>query len=274
MNKTNNHTYVICAYKNSPYIEECIHSLKCQKEESIIKLATSTPSSYLEDMCKRYEIDYCVRQGESGIAEDWNYAYSLADTDYVTIVHQDDVYYPDYGRCVMDCMKNTDDTLIVFTDYAELRNGTEHTGGVNLCIKRLLLVPVKRVDNNNVTWRKRFIIRFGNAICCPSVTYNKKMLDRLIAERMRDGLFHKHFRSNLDWELWEWLSRENGRFVFVPKILMSHRIHEGSETSATLRDNERNGEDYEMFVKFWPKWLAKIITKTYRKSEKDNIIHG
>lgn len=42
------HTFVICAYKESPYLEACIRSLKKQTVASAICLATSTPSDYLK----------------------------------------------------------------------------------------------------------------------------------------------------------------------------------------------------------------------------------
>ena len=51
---------------------------------------------------------------------------------------------------------------------------------------------------------------------------------------------------------------------------MGHRIHEESETSIILGDNARNKEDYEMFCKFWPKCIAKILAKLYSKSENSN----
>ena len=270
MNEKNEHTYVICAYKESQYIETCIKSLKRQSVKSIIKLATSTPCDYLRDLCQKYDIEYCVRQGKPGIADDWNYAYSQADTDYVTIAHQDDVYHPEYGKYVINGMKKTQDSIIVFTDYSELKNGKENKSGFNLYIKRSLLIPIRNNKKNDQKWRKRFIIRFGNAICCPSVTYNKRSIDNILLEQGRTELFRKHFRSNLDWEAWEWLSNQEGRFVFIPSILMSHRIHEDSETSAIIKDSERGAEDYEMFCRFWPAWISRLITSVYGKSEKGN----
>lgn len=270
------HTFVICAYKESPYLEECMKSLKMQKSNSIIKLATSTPSTFLEKLCQKYNIEYCVRNGQSNIADDWNYALSIADTDYVTIAHQDDVYYREYGRKIVERMENDSDItcLIAFSDYSELRGDKESKGGLNLYIKRFLLVPIRNSSKNDKRWRKRFVLRFGNAISCPSVTYNKKEIDKLLDSCGRTQLFRKHFRSNLDWEAWEWLSQNEGRFAFVPSILMSHRIHEESETSATIRDNERGSEDYEMFCKFWPKWISRLITKAYSTSENSNEVEG
>ena len=59
-------------------------------------------------------------------------------------------------------------------------------------------------------------------------------------------------------------------FYYIHKSLMGHRIYEESTTSKVLKDNGRTKEDYEMFRKFWPKFIAKRLTKVYQKSEKSN----
>lgn len=44
-----NHTFAICAYKESPYLEECIiHHLWNQTVKSEIFIATSTPNKYID----------------------------------------------------------------------------------------------------------------------------------------------------------------------------------------------------------------------------------
>ena len=52
MNKdiNTNHTFAICAYKESPYLEECIQSLMNQTVKSDILIATATPSKYMSIM--------------------------------------------------------------------------------------------------------------------------------------------------------------------------------------------------------------------------------
>ena len=42
------HTFAICAYGDSPYLEECMASLACQRQKSEIICCTSTPSPYIE----------------------------------------------------------------------------------------------------------------------------------------------------------------------------------------------------------------------------------
>lgn len=41
------HVFSICAYKDSPYLERCIRSLKGQTWSSHIIICTSTPSRYI-----------------------------------------------------------------------------------------------------------------------------------------------------------------------------------------------------------------------------------
>ena len=117
-----------------------------------------------------------------------------------------------------------------------------------------------------VFWSSKFVRRrilsFGCPICCPSVTFVK--------EHLQEPIFKAGFRSAEDWEAWEKLSKEKGSFVYVNKILMYHRIHEGSETSIILGDDARKREDFIMFRKFWPKPIARILVKLYSSSEKSN----
>ena len=42
--KINLHTFAVCAYGESPYLEECVQSLLAQKVRTRILIATSTPN--------------------------------------------------------------------------------------------------------------------------------------------------------------------------------------------------------------------------------------
>ena len=48
MNYTiNDHTYVLCAYKESAFLEDCVKSLLSQTMKSRIFIATSTPNEHI-----------------------------------------------------------------------------------------------------------------------------------------------------------------------------------------------------------------------------------
>ncbi len=61
----NQHTYVICAYKESPFLEECIRSLKAQTVQSEIIMATSTPNDYIRSLADEYEIPLFVNSARA-----------------------------------------------------------------------------------------------------------------------------------------------------------------------------------------------------------------
>ena len=58
-----NHTFAVCAYKDSPYLEECIRSLTEQKVPTNIVLCTSTPSPYIQEIADKYDIPVYAREG-------------------------------------------------------------------------------------------------------------------------------------------------------------------------------------------------------------------
>ena len=257
------HTFVVCAYKESPYLEECITSLLSQSlPGSNILVSTSTPNDHIRGIAEKYGLPLFVNTGKASIAYDWNFGYSQAKTPYITLAHQDDVYEPGYVEAAMNAFSSSKKPLIFFTDYYELRNGEPVKENRLLKIKRLLLLPMRIIAFKNSRFVRRRCLSLGCPICCPSVSFAK--------ENLPEPVFVHGYRSDVDWQAWETLSRLKGAFLYDKRPLMMHRVHDGSETSAVLQDNVRTKEDYEMFCKFWPKWMAKKLTKVYASSEKSN----
>lgn len=258
----NNHTFVVCAYKESPYLEECIESLLQQTKKSRILISTSTPNASIQEIAKRYELPVVVNTGKASIADDWNYGCSKVETELFTIAHQDDIYEKNYLEEILKYLNRAENPLIAFTDYGELRNGKICLGNTILKIKRLMLKPLTIERFWKSKWVRRRVLSFGDPICCPSVTFVK--------EALPDKIFTFGYRSDVDWQAWERLSKMSGSFVYVKQPLMYHRIHEESETSKVLGDHARKQEDYEMFCKFWPGPIAKCLVKLYTLAEHSN----
>ena len=98
------HTCGICAYGESPYLEACIRSLREQTVPTRILMATSTPTALLRAAAERWRIPLFIREGESGLAADWNFALRCAETSLVTLAHQDDVYADTYTEKMLAAM--------------------------------------------------------------------------------------------------------------------------------------------------------------------------
>ena len=256
------HTFAVCAYQKSPYLEECVKSLLSQTVKSNVYIATSTPNAHIMDIAQKYGLPVHVSRGEKGIAADWNFACLCAKTPLVTLAHQDDIYCREYTERMLEALNRCRHPLIAFTDYYELREGRTVKSNRLLKVKRLLLFPLKIRGFWGSRFVRRRVLSFGSAICCPSVT--------MVMDNLRFPVFRNNMKSNIDWQAWEEISVQKGEFAYVPVPLMKHRIHEGSATSGLLKENGRREEDLFMYRKFWPAWMADLLEKFYQSSEKSN----
>lgn len=261
---TDDHTFALCAYGKSPYLEACIQSLLAQSLRTRILIATTTPNETISSLAEKYDLPLYINEGQPGIAHDWNCAIAHSGTPLVTIAHQDDVYEPAYAKTMLSAMNSVPDPLIFFTNYGELRDGKRVDKNRLLDIKRALLKPLECKRFARSKFVRRRCLSIGSSICCPSVT--------LALPNLEKPVFEAGFKSNLDWQAWERISKRDGSFLYAPEILMYHRIHEGSETSALIRDNTRTAEDREMLEHFWPKPLAAIINRVYASGQNSNSV--
>jgi len=263
----NDHVFVICAYKENQYLNECIQSLKKQSCKSTIIIVTSTPNNHIQELSNIYEIPLFINNDFNGIAADWNFAYQqMKDKKLLTIVHQDDIYEPDYLYQILKLANKTQNSLIIYTDYYEIRKKYDgffrQYNNLLLNIKRIMNFPLQFSLIQRNKFIRRFILSFGNPICCPSVTYNKNNLHELI--------FDTNFNNTCDYKAWAMISKLKGTFIYIPKRLVGHRIYNESTTSITIANNIRKKEDLEMLSEFWPKKIVPIIYFFYQKAEKSN----
>lgn len=256
--QTIDHTFAICAYKDSSYLEECIRSLKRQSMPVNVILCTSTPSAYIRELADRYDIPVFVRDGASDIQDDWNFAYETAETRLVTIAHQDDLYHRDYAKQLQKCWKKYPDTTVFTTDCVIIKNGTVQRPGMVQVVKYILRLPLRLYGLADRTWVKKAALIFGNPIICPSCTYDKKALG--------EPLFDSEFKFALDWDTMWKLAERPGRFICEERPLIGYRIHEDATTKACIVDDRRSREEIAMFGKIWPKPMVKVLMFFYRKA--------
>lgn len=258
------HTFVVLAYKESKYLEDCIRSVLNQKYNSDVVIATSTPNDYIKKLAKKYNLKVFVNKDKKGIGYDFDFAVDCGKTELVTVAHQDDIYNYEYSDLIVKSYKSHSDSLILFSDYYEIKNGKEVHKNRNLKIKRILMLPLRSSKISGNRFVKRLVLSFGNPICCPAVTFVK--------EKTGAKVFESDMKCDVDWLAWERLSIKKGKFIYIKDHLMGHRVHEDSTTSEILNDNKRSIEDFQMFKKFWPTFIAKLLTRLYKNSEKSNDV--
>lgn len=260
------HTFVVLAYKESSYLENCIKSVLNQNYKSNVVICTSTPNEFIDSIAKKYNLPIFVNPNSGrGIGYDFDFAVSCGKTELVTVAHQDDIYEPDYSKKIVDAFNNYSDSLIIFSDYFEIRDNKNVFKNTNLKIKRLLLSLVKFKKIAKSSFVKKSCLALGNAICCPAVTFVKNNISY-------SDIFACDMKCDIDWYAWERLSKEKGRFIFIKERLMGHRVHEESTTTEIISNNIRTKEDLIMFKKFWPTPIANFLNKFYVKSENSNKV--
>lgn len=265
------HTFVVAAHGESPYLPACLASLQAQDTPGEIIVATSTPSDFLVRTAGAAGVPLVVNpERGGGIGADWTFAYAAAQTDLVTIAHQDDEYRPAFRRRSLEAADGVRDPLIVFTDYAEVFGDAWRAATPNLLVKRLLIRwPAHGGWRFESRARKRWLVSFGSPISCPTVTYHRAALGP-------DFAFSRAFRFVVDWEAWIRLADRDGSFAFVPEVLVGHRIHPDSETTRVTTSRVRIEEESACFERLWPRPLARALMAPYRLSHLTNYLgtHG
>lgn len=259
--KASDLTMVVCAYKECEYLEECVRSVVKQTEKPNILISTSTPNDYIAGIAKKYGIEVRVNQ-DGGQVKDYNFAMNQADTELVMLMHQDEIIRKSFVQKVIRELNRAKQPIIAFTNYIEMHdNVVDRKPSTIVTIKRIMLIPMLIKPLMRHGHLKRFIQLLGNPITHPTVVCVKK--------EMPEPCFKEEYAASMDWDLWERLSRQKGSFVYVPDVLLYHRMNSDNQTSVLFRtSNARYNEESEIFSRFWPKWIVKILMHFYSGTQK------
>ena len=66
------HTFVICAYKENPYLETLIQSILAQTVLGDVVISTSTPNDHIKSLAEKYQIKLLVNPHPKTAGTDWN----------------------------------------------------------------------------------------------------------------------------------------------------------------------------------------------------------
>jgi hypothetical protein len=252
------HTFVIPVYLAAPNLSTLVDSLRAQAgSRSEIVLTSSTPSAELDAFAERRALPLYINSQHIDIAADWNFALAAAQTELVTIAHQDDYFAPPYVARLSGVLHRYPGGLLAFCDYSEHTSLGARQTNINLRIKRMLRQRAFNARECITETRDKVrLLSIGNPICCPSVMLNRSALP--------DFSFPGGFQTNLDWMAWLDLARRPGGFVYVREKLVSKGVHSESETTATIANRAREREDRAIFDILWPRPVAAALALLYR----------
>lgn len=250
------HTFAVCAYKDSPYLEKCLSSVVSQIKKSNVIMCTPTPTDKIKALAEKYDVPLFINpDGNADMQGSWNFAVSKADTSYVTVCHQDDYYSEGYFAAIENFL--TDDLLFLHTAYTtaytDSDGNTEIKKSKNIIFKRIIHAVFANRWQQDKIFFKRWDLRFGNSVCCPTCTYSKKNLEQPI--------FTSQLKHGVDWDLYISLASRKGRIAYIKKPVAFKRIHLEAQTNQDVASGVRAREDIELYSRLWPKPFAKVMQK-------------
>jgi hypothetical protein len=258
MQPAQDHSFVVLAYGDSPFLAGCLASLRAQTVASRIVVATSTPSPHIAAAAGAAAAELIVNPERRGIAGDWNFGLAATGARLVTLAHQDDTYAPGFLARTLGLFEARPDAALCFTGYQEIDDdGAAASSRISL-VKHLL--ETLSLGSSQVArgLRLRLFLSFGNPLPCSSVTFNRTALPGFT--------FAPDYASNLDWEAWWRLYAEGCVFLHAPERLVGRRHNALTETSRLIRDGRRRSEDARMFARIWPGPVARAIGGLYAAS--------
>lgn len=253
-------TIVICAYKECPYLEECIKAILSQTIRPNILISTSTPNAHIEALASQYHIKVCINKN-GGQIKDYNFAMKQCKTALGMLAHQDDLLDAHYVEKCLYEINRAKRPIIACTNYLEMHNNIiDPKPSVMIRIKRILILPIQSHLLRGTVFGKRLSMRLGDPITHPSVM--------CVMKEMPKVRFREEYKASMDWDLWERLSRQTGDFVYVKDVLLYHRMNSENQTVKLLNtSNIRYNDEYSILCRFWPKIIAKLLMVFYSKSK-------
>ena len=219
-------------------------------------IVTSTPSDHISQAARTAGIKVVVNPRRQGIGADWNFGLDATDARYVTLAHQDDIYFPDFLERTRALFAAHPQGALAFTGFREIDDeGGPKRSKITL-VKHLLSGAILGSREVVAGRRRGLFLSFGNPLPCSAVTFDR--------EKLGAFRFSTDHASNLDWDAWWRLHLAGETFLYAHEPLIGRRHNELTETSRLIRDGRRRAEDEDMFGRIWPAPLARMISVLYR----------
>jgi hypothetical protein len=208
-------------------------------------------------VAREFSVQLRINKEGGTISRDWNFALRSGQSKLVALAHQDDLYHPAFASKCCAFFSENPDSAISFTDMAALINNRLRINNMQEWVKKFLRKSsfLGRETINSPSQYRR-LLGFGCAIPCPSVVFNRQVIP--------DFIFSDQYSINIDWDAWTRLAFSGHKIGYIRGALMTHRIHDDAETQKGLADRRRDQEDYFVFLRYWPGFIARSLLSLYR----------
>ena len=235
-------TVFIPNFNGGRYIKRALESLAAQtySDFAVLVIDDGSTDNSLEiaetftDILPNLRI---LRFENSGIAAAWNRAFDLVETPYLTLLHCDDEYHPDYIAKMSSLMD------------AHPQAAIGHCAALAMDQQSKVLDSPMEVFKFNSFFKNAPAVREpiedyklllkGCFINCPSVIYRTESAKQV-------GLFNPHYKTTLDWEYWFRVLFLGFSIASTPEQLFFYRRHGENESQKTSENLSRFHEEHDV----------------------------
>ncbi len=236
-------TFAIPFYSGLSYLSRAIDSVMQQRDPNWRAIVCDDGSlSGVEELVMGYRDDrlrYAKNERNLGMAGNWNRCLEAAETDLVTLLHQDDELLPNYTSVMRAAAVRHPDATAFYTHTDIINEDSEPQFSFPDFIKTNFIDPS---PNAEITLAGESGVRAllkGDFIMCPTQCYR---LSRLGSLR-----FNENYKMVLDIELITQTLLQGGTIVGCPEICYRYRRHTENATSEYTRSLLRFREESAYF---------------------------
>jgi glycosyltransferase involved in cell wall biosynthesis len=220
-------TVAVLTYNRAHYLKEMLDSIMLQtyKEFYVIIYdncsednTTEAVKPYLSDNRFTYH-----RHSVSVGRENGNYALQNCNTDYLLIVHDDDIMLPDMVKEEIAILDSHPDVSITWTNANCINTGGEitHTSVLSSAMN----------NKDSIIESRKLIEQYiskHQAVFCPTVMFRMSIM------RSNNLRFRTYIGPSSDTFLWLELNQLNYPLYYLNNALYNYRTHNGQDSQQTI----------------------------------------
>jgi GT2 family glycosyltransferase len=212
---------------NLSYLRNAIDSVVAQScGDFVCVVLDDSNSGEAEALVQNYKllgIEYLKNPTPLGIARNWNQAIDIANTEFLTIFHADDIMEPNYVSTLLSVLSSTHDVAAVHC-RAHLIDADGNSLRSSIQLFKNLIRPRYRGGQIVLEGDSglKSLIR-GDWIICPTMTYRIDVLRRL--------RFNESLQFALDLDLMGRMLLNGVKIMGIDTFEYRYRVHIKSQTS-------------------------------------------
>lgn len=261
-------TFAIPFYAGIPFLALALRSIVAQDDGNWQALVCDDgPEQGVESIVKSFgdaRVRYYKNPTNLGMAGNFNRCIDLAETDLVTLLHNDDELMPSYCRTLRAAALRHPEAAALFCRAEIIDSASEPVFSIPDVVKDVLINPAPRAEILLAGEPGIHALLRGNFIVAPTLCFRKSVLGT--------RRFHPDYRFVLDWDLTTKLVLDGETLVGIPERCYRYRRHDEAATSKYTRTQLRFREEAGYYDRMLEEAKRRGWERCVRLAERRSIV--